>query len=89
MLRETTQQMKASAEPPIAADSRPMAITANFGVAASTEARPLDPQEMLQQADVSCERAGAKPFRALAAPQQLTTTSPVPAHAAVPRIVPR
>jgi two-component system, cell cycle response regulator len=42
---------RASAEQAIAAHSVPIAITASFGVAASTEARPLDPQEMLKLAD--------------------------------------
>ena len=42
---------RARAEQAIAADSVPTAITASFGVAASTEARPLDPQEMLKLAD--------------------------------------
>jgi len=41
---------RASAEQAISTDSVPIAITASFGPAASTEARPLDPQEMLKWA---------------------------------------
>ncbi len=48
---------RAIAEQPIAADSVPIAITASFGVAASTEAQPLDPQEMLRLADDALYRA--------------------------------
>jgi GGDEF domain-containing protein len=36
---------------PLPPDSVAMAIAASFGVAASSEARPLDPQEMLKLAD--------------------------------------
>jgi diguanylate cyclase (GGDEF)-like protein len=42
---------RAIAEQAIALDSVAIAITASFGVAASSEARPLDPQEMLKLAD--------------------------------------
>lgn len=42
---------RAIAEQAITTDSVPIAITASFGVAASSEAGPLDPQEMLKLAD--------------------------------------
>jgi two-component system cell cycle response regulator len=42
---------RAIAEQAIAPDSVAIAITVSFGVAASSEARPLDPQEMLKLAD--------------------------------------
>jgi diguanylate cyclase (GGDEF)-like protein len=81
---------RAIAAEPIAADSVPIAITASFGIAASTPARPLDPQEMLRLADDALYRAKdhGRNRCELATPQDLTTTSPVPLEAAKHKIVP-
>ena len=76
---------------PIVADSHSIVITASFGVAASTPARPLDPHEMLHLADDALYRAKdqGRNRSELATPQDLTTTSPVSADAGVPQIVPK
>jgi hypothetical protein len=66
---------------PVAVDSIPIAITASFGVAARPPARPLDPQEMPRLAADALYRAKehGRNRSELATPQDLTTTSPVPA----------
>jgi diguanylate cyclase (GGDEF)-like protein len=82
---------KVIAAEPVSADSVSIAITASFGVAASTPARPLDPQEMLHLADDALYRAKehGRNRCELATPQDLTTTVPVSAESGARKIVPR
>jgi two-component system, cell cycle response regulator len=75
---------------PILADTTHITVTASFGVASSTEARPLDSEEMLRLVDDALYRAKqyGRNRSELATPQDLTNLTPVSA-AGIQRGAPR
>jgi two-component system, cell cycle response regulator len=75
---------------PILADTTHITVTASFGVASSTEARPLDSEEMLRLVDDALYRAKqyGRNRSELATPQDLTNANPVSA-AGIQRGAPR